>query len=211
MATRNFYQRNAKRLFVCEQPEEYNEDWFDGKREILHEDACSVAFVPCYNENWCSRIEGKANDLRDYDASTLWCYYEQDFLDKYNNTWRVEVVPLLRAGYYSGACLDYYIKLDAGNWETLDNEDVFNVDTLKSVIADYLAYQRDCRDEDVQGGEGTELLKQIDDMLAAVTEKFYEFAEESGLVEYICRGTFSNGEAVYINKTELEKRALKKG
>lgn len=213
MATRNFYQRNADRLFVYEQPDEenYYDDWFEGATNDLHDVALDCHFVPCYSEHWNEGIERSANNLHDYYASALYCYFEQGVLDKYNNKWKVTLVPLLRSGYYADACLDYYIEVECGYWETLKNEDAYSTETLKSVIADYLGYQRDCRDEDVQEGEGTELLKLVDDMIAKAVEKFYEFAEESGLEEYICGGQFSNGEAVFLNKTELEKRALKKG
>jgi hypothetical protein len=96
--------------------------------------------------------------------------------------------------------------LNAGYWEDLENEDAYCVNTLKSVIADYLGYQRDCRGEDVQDGEGTELLKKVDELIDKVTNKFYKWAEDTGIDEYAKAWQAGNGEAGYTNLSEIKRK-----
>lgn len=203
MATRNFYLRNADRYFV----KETDECCFD---EVYEMDELSWlaeehGFEICTNENWVREIERKSNNLRDYYATALHCYYECECRDQFDGTWRVGIVPLVRGDYYTGANLDFYITLRTEYGEDLHNEDVFNIDRLKDCVADYL-YSLDNFAE----GDGCKVLGVISKLTEEAIGKFYEFAEATGWDEYILWGTFSNGEGVYINKTKLAEKALKK-
>ena len=61
----------------------------------------------------------------------------------------------------------------------------------------------------MQAGDGTELLKQIDEIIAKATDKFYEFAENCGIDEYAKAWQASNGEAGYTNLSEIKRKARK--
>lgn len=210
MGATNFALRNAKRYFIIEEPEDADYwFWNDAKEDITNIAVNKHGFQYVENDEWPKKIAGKSSIGNDYCTSALPCYIEESFFDKYDNEWRATIVPLVRSGYYQHACLDFFIELNMGNWEDLDNEDAYNAETLKSVIADYLAYQRDIRDEDVQAGEGTELLKNIDEIIANVTNKFYAWAEDTGIDEYAKAWQGSNGEAGYTNLSEIKRKAGK--
>lgn len=208
MGAPNFALRNAKRYFIIEEPEDADYWFWNDAKEDLTNMARERGFEWLENDEWKKQIERKSDICRDYCAEALPVFTEEEFMDRYDNTWNVTLVPLVRSGYYAHACLDYYIKLNAGHWEDLENEDVYCAETLKSVIADYLEYQRDCRGEDIEAGEGTELLKKVDELIAKVTERFYEWAENTGIDEYAKAWQGSDGVAGYTNLSEIKRKAV---
>lgn len=183
--------------------------WLSDLKEQLHDTACEVAFEPCYNEYWSDEIERKVNNMRDYYGETFWCYYEAKYKDKECNTWTAEIVPIIRGGYYANANLDFYIQLHSPYGDDIENEDVMSKETVEDLIADYVRHEN-VDEELFNVTDVAELFDNVNLIIKQAVDKFYEFAESSGLDEYICRGEFGNGEAFYLNKTELAKHALKK-
>lgn len=211
MAARNFWLRNANRYFVATMPDDCGCDdfWFDDEVNYLGETAESVGFAPCHSKEWKKDIERRANStMRDYYASVIPFNYEADYTDDYDWTWRVELIPLLRSGYYEGGVLDYYIRLCSPDGDQAEDEEL-TFRTISEMVKNFIDY-RAAYDEQIPPEHGVSLIMQSQALIKQAEDKFYEFAEASGLEEYILGGTFSNGEGVYINKSELEKRALKK-
>lgn len=212
MATRNFYLRNADRYFVAIEPSKPNNFFYSDFIESLEELACNLGFEPCYDEGWKKEIEKMANNLRDYYGNVLHCHCEFKYVDIAGWTWCVDLVPILRAGYYSDACLDYFIQLRSPDRDNLQNEDV-NTECIRELVDEYVDYQNEYETW-FNEHQREELKDAIIDLVGKATDKFYEFAEECvaehTLEEYVCCGVLSNGSAIYLNKTELKKRALKK-
>lgn len=207
MATRNFYLRNANRYFVKETDECCIDESYE--MDELSWLAEEHGFEICTNENWLNEIERKANDIRDYYATALHCYYECELRDQFDGVWKVGIVPLVRSGYYTGANLDFNISIRTEYGEDLYNEDALNGDVHDEVINDYLDYLRNYENEEPTEQDAMAIKDALAKLIEEAIGKFYEFAEATGWDEYISGGTFSNGEGVYINKTKLAEKALK--
>lgn len=209
MGAPNFALRNAKRYFIIEEPEDAEFWWVHDTNDYLAEKAVEHGFEWLENDEWRKEIERCSDICRDYCATALECLYETHFTDKFGGYWKASLVPLVRSGYYAHACLDFYIELRTEYGENLKNEDATNVEVLKDVIMDYFEYLKNYEGKEIAAGDGTELLKQIDEIIAKATDKFYEFAEDCGIDEYAKAWQASNGEAGYTNLSEIKRKAGK--
>lgn len=210
MATRNFYIKNANTYYVIAPTEDDGAWWFDDAIEGLQEVAASIGITPFYYDCTLREVDGRMNgNMRDYYAKPLRNCYEQDYADKFGNVWAVYMYPCLRSAYYEGACLDYYIKVVAPNGDELDNSDALDQLALGELVADYVEWSADYGDI-FNENELQALGDKIQALVKAAADKFEELGEASGYEEYVLGGVFSSGEAVYINKSKLAERALKK-
>lgn len=207
MATRNFWLRNAKRYFVAA-PDEDDDPiwWYEDLTINLQGVAEHVGFEKyiskCYSE-YLSKVE------RRNEASSIKCVYEQSQDDIWQGSWECELIPLVRSGYYSGAVLDFAIKVVSPTGEELTDSDVLNGNCIEELVHDYAEYLTDYEGEEVTEGQQMTLFENVRGLIEQVTNKFYEFAEQSGLDEYALKGVFSNGEDVYVNLSEIKRKAGK--
>lgn len=213
MSAPNFYMRNAKRYFVLdnEQIEDMG-DWQD-TLTFLCDTAYDLGFDMLTNKDYVKEIEGRNNDnYRDYYGSVIPCVYEQSFDDKWKGTWIVELVPLFRNGYWEGGCLDYSIRLWTGYGDNVWNDEATNMDSLRKYeVNDYLNYLKDYEGKEIDELEIAILMEQIQRLIEDAVNKFYEFAEATGIDEYAKAWQASNGEAGYTNLSAIKRRAQQKG
>jgi len=209
MATRNFWLRNADRYFVATEPdeEEYNEFWFDDTLDDLSETATNCfGFSSMYGFAYKNYLRGV--ETRN-EARAVPCSYEQSQDDIWEGDWTCELIPLVRPGYYSGGVLDFSIKVVSPTGEELTDSDVLNGNCIEDLVHNYAEYLTNYEGEEVTEGQQMTLFENVRGLIEQVTNKFYEFAEQSGLDEYALKGVFSNGEDVYVNLSEIKRKAGK--
>lgn len=207
MATRNFYLQNADRYFVFPDDDIAIEWNYDCLVEDLTELAKAQGFEALDYEFALRHVEGKSNNsCRDYYGSPLHVMYENSFRDRFGYYWTAWLVPIMRSGYYSGGVIDYFIEINNAFTLPCCNEDALNDKWLKETIEEYLADVSNDEDIQLKDTDAADIYEQVNDLIKELQDKFYELCEASGLQEYILGGTFSNGEAVYLNKTELEEK-----
>lgn len=210
MSAPNFYARNAKRLFVHDTDECcIDEDFELCELEDLAREKGWSSTLNTILEGDARRIANKGHG--DYYATLIPYFFSQRAKDCFDGEWRVTIVPLIRSGYYAGGCLDYFVMVEDPTGVELYDEDVYNSKSVHETMTEYLDYLRDYEEREV----GTCAIMSLGELfmtaLGAAENKFYEFAEATGWDELICKGIASNGEAFYINKSELERAEQKKG
>lgn len=207
MGAPNFALRNAKRYFIIEEPEEADYwFWDDAREEITHIAVDKHGFEWLENDELRNKI-ARRDSLNSYPAEALPCYFEVERRDKFDGLWRATLVPMLRGGYYNGACLDFYIHLRTEYGEDLENEDALNKDVVSEVVCDYFDYLRDYENTETNASDMADMLDLIDSILADAIDKFYEWAEDCGIDEYAKAWQGSNGEAGYTNLSEIKRKA----
>lgn len=207
MGAPNFALLNTKRYFIIEEPENA-EFWFwNDVKEQLADKAVELGFEWLENDEYRKQVGRKSNICRDYCAEALPVYFQVERKDKFDGLWRATLVPLVRNGYYANANLDFYIVLRTEYGEDLENEDALNKDVISEVICDYFDYLRDYENTETTAGDMADLMDLIDDVLAGAIDKFYEWADKSGVDEYVKAWQASNGEAAYTNISEIKRKA----
>ena len=141
MSAPNFYQRNANRLFVIE-PEQCEDMglWQDTMTDLT-----DIAMEHGFEHNNNSYIRGFMHESygSSYHASQFGCMWRESIEDKLGNYWNVHLVPVIRSGYFAGACLDFCIELTSECSDVLNDEDVFNGNAIEDTIDDYLHWLQD--------------------------------------------------------------------
>lgn len=203
MATANFCLNNASRYFVYEPQDEWE---YDDLKLGIEQTAISQGWDSINNDYWLNDISRAANRyMRDFYGAPLKVFKETEFTDRRGNSWHFEIVPLMRSGYYSGCNLDFHIEM-SDPYDRLDNEDLLNEDCVKERITDWAEYIEDHLDEPImQSDEAGELLANINKCIDELVSAFNRLGESTA-DEYIKYAQFSNGEAMYLNKSELERR-----
>lgn len=204
MSAPNFCIVNAKRYFTYETQDDYDYDYYY-LRKMIEQTARDNGWETIGNNDYLRRVEGSGRYDHSYPASAIPVYRERSFKDRRNNLWTITIVPLLRSGCYSGATLDFYIELE-DPYDRLENQDVLNQQTIREEILAWKEYIDEYLDEPpIESAEACELEKHIVDTLTEIIADFNQLGEQTCSNELLLGGIFSNGEAVYVNKTKLNQ------
>jgi len=167
MATNNFYKKNASNFYVIESDEGDFEIWELIEYEILY-DLAELGYEDIRNENkW---------DERDSKIIAEKRFYEQDI--------EVRLYVIERAGYYSGANLDW-------DFEIIDNEgnEIKCGDYYEDDFYDYI---EDTKERNEMKKQQKKIVKKLHKEIDKLEKLFANIT-----TSYIKIGQFSNGEAVY--------------
>lgn len=173
MATSNFYNENASRIFAAECAEEFDyEDLVSNLEYALRE----------LDESFSS---GRAGDYID-NSSKILDFSLNDTFDYVDGT-SIEVVihPVIRSGYYSGVNLDYIFDY------FIDGSEVESDDCIKDYLVDFEGYS------ELKALKTSvsrfKRLDKIKEKLAAKLEKIYA----DYTTPLVVAARFSNGETIY--------------
>lgn len=134
MGTANFYNKNASKYFIIETDDEENDDL-----DFVIDDIKN-SFEELANNSKRDVYFGKIDfdNNRNFSGQAL-CSYSDSFTFC-NSNLEVNIIPIIRSGYYTGANLDYDIdfKIDGDELEEiaskiLDNSVSYNGDGTFSV------------------------------------------------------------------------------
>lgn len=210
MSAPNFYIKNATRYFVADEQDtcELIDCFFDDMKDDLKEVARSIeGFDPCSDESIPEVAKQSMNDgCRDYYAVPLGVYCECRYEDIHRNVWWCIMYPFLRSGYWSGAVLDYHIQLGCSNGDRLMNEEVKDTASLVGLIERYADFSAEWGSA-YKTEEKVAVAMNLLGLVKYAEDKFYEFAEASGLDEYAKAWQGSNGEAGYTNLSEIKRQS----
>jgi hypothetical protein len=210
MATANFYIKNAQSYYVIADTYEIeNEegvieevtrdqwDWDDLLDYICHRGKEGKFFDCKPSETYNRRME--AENICETD--TNWLTFGN------GNAWttetNVESVIVIRSGYYSGAVLDYDIRITNCEGDTFYLSDYDSVDDM---IDDYLDTLKDIiswKGYNHKWNKGTfeiqkkNIRKWIERRIDNEIEKCEKFCKESSEMELCVSARFSNGETWY--------------
>lgn len=196
MGTSNFYYKNASKVYaICmnsEQPKLDDDGNETEEMETVYAEQEDYNDTRDYVAEKMKEVEGynfstlsgsPNNDLRSFEGSLI----GQWSIDKTYGDVNVEVIIVAcsRAGYYEGACLDWYIDTYICGYENDDiNADDFEhySDKMNAGMAKIIA------------PKANKWIETMKDKMAADLEKV--FAECCG-IELEVVATFSNGETIY--------------
>ena len=197
MATGNFYNENANKIFaVCmdyEQPvldDDGNEtdemetvscssyDYDDTKSNVIHE-AKALAKEKNYgfSEHW-----GLKNNLRSYEGSGICCIYDTKRFGDINVT--VTIGLVIRGAYYEGANLDWEYQYEVEGKEMDEIEFIEDFDYYSDMNAGL---------KKIQGKNAEKWAEKTFNKLVAEVETMYEKISMPLTVS----ARFSNGETMY--------------
>lgn len=210
MATCNFWLKNAQSYYAFN--DTYNTINDEGEEVELTRDELEwddLLDCICYRGK-----EGKIFDCpssekynRRMDARNI-CETNTDWQTFGNgNAWttetNVESVIVIRSGYYAGAVLDYDVKVETSQGDTLHLSDYDNVDDM---IDDYMDILKEIvvwRGEEHKWNEGTfkmqkkNIRKWIEKRINTHIENCEKFCKENCEMELCVSARFSNGETWY--------------
>lgn len=185
MATSNFHNAEASRIFATELEDEFSYD--DLKLNLRSEfankenDKKSV-IADCYEEN-----KSPASELRSFPATTICRVHSEDKCYAFGNiNLRFDII--VRSGYYQGANLDYEMYVET------DNEDY---ESITDLIEDIQRYPEDF---DISEGMSEKYAKWIENWFKKEVEPMKEEIEKvfADYTTPLCvTARFSNGETMY--------------
>lgn len=210
MATCNFWLKNARSYYVFN--DTYNTINDDGEEVEVTRDECEwydlLGYI-CYRgeEGKFFTCPSTETYNRRMDARNI-CETNTDWQTFGNgNAWttetNVESVIVIRSGYYEGAVLDYDVKVETSQGDTLHLSDYDNVDdmiddymdTMKDIVA-WKGYQH-------KWNVGTfeiqkkNIRKWIEKRINTHIENCEKFCKENCEMELCVSARFSNGETWY--------------
>lgn len=210
MATCNFWLKNARSYYAFN--DTYNTINDDGEEVEVTRDECEwydlLGYI-CYRgeEGKFFTCPSTETYNRRMDARNI-CETNTDWQTFGNgNAWttetNVESVIVIRSGYYAGAVLDYDVKVETSQGDTLHLSDYDNVDDM---IDDYMDILKDIvewRGEEHKWNVGTfeiqkkNIRKWIDKRISTHIENCEKFCKENCEMELCVSARFSNGETWY--------------
>ena len=210
MATCNFWLKNARSYYAFNDTCEYENE--EGEIEEVARDEWdwqSVIDDICYRGK-----EGKIFDClstekhnRRMDARNI-CETNTEWLTFGNgNAWttetNVESVIVIRSGYYAGAVLDYDVKVETSQGDTLYLSDYDNVDDMAEDYLDTLKDIVEWKGHQHKWNVGTfeiqkkNIRKWIEKRINTHIENCEKFCKENCEMELKVSARFSNGETWY--------------
>jgi DNA-binding Lrp family transcriptional regulator len=176
MATGNFHNVNASRIFAVQIEEEW--DYEDLKSNLLCE-LEAKGFVKGYGND--------PNELRSFPSSIL--ASKSVYKDFCGVEVEVEITAIVRSGYYSGVNLDWQLDFKLGNGYVMDEI------PEQSEIAEDLDYYGDTNKgmATIQAKNVEKFFEKTRDILIEELETIYQ--ENSIALVTVAR--FSNGETIY--------------
>lgn len=210
MATCNFWLKNARSYYAFN--DTYNTINDEGEEVEVTRDECEwddLLDCICYRgeEGKFFTCPSTETYNRRMDARNI-CETNTDWQTFGNgNAWttetNVESVIVIRSGYYAGAVLDYDVKVETSQGDTLHLSDYDNVDDM---IDDYMDILKDIvawRGEEHKWNVGTfniqkkNIRKWIDKRISTHIESCEKFCKENCEMELCVSARFSNGETWY--------------
>ena len=210
MATCNFWLKNARSYYAFN--DTYNTINDEGEEVEVTRDECEwddLLDCICYRgeEGKFFTCPSTETYNRRMDARNI-CETNTDWQTFGNgNAWttetNVESVICIRSGYYAGAVLDYDVKVETSQGDTLHLSDYDNVDDM---IDDYMDILKDIvewRGEEHKWNVGTfeiqkkNIRKWIDKRISTHIENCEKFCKENCEMELCVSARFSNGETWY--------------
>jgi len=210
MATCNFWLKNARSYYAFN--DTYNTINDEGEEVEVTRDECEwddLLDCICYRgeEGKFFTCPSTETYNRRMDARNI-CKTNTDWQTFGNgNAWttetNVESVIVIRSGYYAGAVLDYDVKVETSQGDTLHLSDYDNVDDM---IDDYMDILKDIvewRGEEHKWNVGTfeiqkkNIRKWIDKRISTHIENCEKFCKENCEMELCVSARFSNGETWY--------------
>lgn len=210
MATCNFWLKNAQSYYAFN--DTYNTINDEGEEVEVTRDECEwddLLDCICYRgeEGKFFTCPSTETYNRRMDARNI-CETNTDWQTFGNgNAWttetNVESVIVIRSGYYAGAVLDYDVKVETSQGDTLHLSDYDNVDDM---IDDYMDILKDIvewRGEEHKWNVGTfeiqkkNIRKWIDKRISTHIENCEKFCKENCEMELCVSARFSNGETWY--------------
>ena len=210
MATSNFYIKNAQSYYAFN--DTYNTINDEGEEVEVTRDECEwddLLDCICYRGEegkffTCPSTEtyNRRMDARNIcETNTDWKVFGN------GNAWttetNVESVICIRSGYYAGAVLDYDVKVETSQGDTLHLSDYDNVDDM---IDDYMNILKDIVDwkgDQHKWNVGTfklqkkNIRKWIEKRINTHIENCEKFCKENCEMELCVSARFSNGETWY--------------
>jgi len=173
MATSNFYNENASRIFAAEIEEEWDyTDLIEGLEYRLDE----------LEESFCS---GRAGNWIENNSKVLDYSLNKSFDYKDGTSVECVIHPIIRSGYYSGANLDWVYEF------YIDGSEVETPQDIKDYLIDFENYSL-CKAHKVSESRFRRL-ENIKEFLTQKLEKIY--ADYTTPLIVVAR--FSNGETLY--------------
>ena len=210
MATCNFWLKNAQSYYAFN--DTYNTINDEGEEVEVTRDECEwddLLDCICYRgeEGKFFTCPSTETYNRRMDARNI-CETNTDWQTFGNgNAWttetNVESVIVIRSGYYAGAVLDYDVKVETSQGDTLHLSDYDNVDDM---IDDYMDILKDIvawRGEEHKWNVGTfniqkkNIRKWIEKRINTYIENCEKFCKENCEMELAVSARFSNGETWY--------------
>lgn len=210
MATCNFWLKNAQSYYAFN--DTYNTINDEGEEVEVTRDECEwddLLDCICYRgeEGKFFTCPSTETYNRRMDARNI-CETNTDWQTFGNgNAWttetNVESVIVIRSGYYAGAVLDYDVKVETSQGDTLHLSDYDNVDDM---IDDYMDILKDIvawRGEEHKWNVGTfniqkkNIRKWIEKRINTYIENCEKFCKENCEMELCVSARFSNGETWY--------------
>ena len=215
MATSNFMNVNAQNIYAI--PSSYmdmDENGNEFERYMESWDYEEMMDNIASNAGW-ERIEGSDND-RNFCGSYVCENVETiNFGKTMPNFLQTTLTAtiIMRSGYYSGANLDYEIKVeDCGGYDACLSEGYENMIDVMMENYRYLA-ERYAEEDGWNLGLFNMQRKNIEKWLEKAIDKMIEECEkicqENCQDELVCVGRFSNGEAVYEKANSIRGRVNK--
>jgi hypothetical protein len=180
MATGNFHNVNASKIFAAEIQEDF-------EYEDLKDNVKSELGLTDYRAK-------DESELRSYPSSVLGSLREQKHYNNFTVTVQVDVIA--RSGYYSGCNLDWQLTYDVDGWDVDSTEDFpYYIEratgfSVKNAERHALWAERWAK-------------KKADEMTSLVEEKFGQLTEPLVVV-----ARFSNGETIYQSADSERGRLL---
>jgi hypothetical protein len=173
MATSNFYNENASRIFASECEEEFDyEDLVSNLEYTLSE----------LDESFSS---GKAGDYIDDNSKILDYSLNKSFDYKDGTSVEVVIHPVIRSGYYSGVNLDWLFEF------YIDGSEVEDDDCIKDYLVNFEGYAPSHAAK--VAPSRFRRLEKIKNKLTEQLEKIY--TDYTTPLNVVAR--FSNGETLY--------------
>jgi hypothetical protein len=172
MGTSNFHNVNSGRIYSVEIEEEW--DYDDLKENLIYELKDSHTTKDPY-------------ELRSYSSSVVGCLSKQKSFGELDID--LSIYCVIRSGYYEGANLDWFMKLDIGNTSYYDEipENCYIEEDLRYFNDWNVGFSV------IQSKNVLNWIKTTKEELVNRIEKIYE--ENSTPLEVVAR--FSNGETIY--------------
>jgi len=178
MGTSNFYNKNATRIYACEIEEEWDYDF------LVDNLKCELQTL----KDFTSEIENKweSNGLRSFPERIIGIFYREFLQGDYE--YEVNLITIIRSGYYSGVNLDYDIELFA-NGNNFDLDDSYDMDELN----------------ELEGKDFAKVvLMKFDDLKQQMIEEI-EKVYEVFSTPLIVAARFSNGETIYEKAKKTDR------
>ena len=189
MATNNFHFKNTKQVYAIEDIEtddwEVSEMYWEDKELAIKEDLEKLGFDVDLGTIWLDR------DSRILGSKEVWNKKGKRL--EVNGYWGYKLKAVIRAGYYSGANLDWelvFMNYNGTEMETFDCTDI--LEDLDYLFGEYwLGGNKEKREKFAKMIE-KEIKRKLDKDIKEL-EKVYK--QHSIVLNH--KGSFSNGEAIY--------------